>query len=841
MQSHFQEISTRKNFTLKNLNKKEAPISPIENKENISSNVLPSKNLLKDFEKIKELKIENPEKDCEKLNFKRINPENFEQELLKEVQEIISEINSLENDICLSNQITQEIISSSNFTENKNQADEKIDLLKNETNETNLITSENLHESIYSASPLFKKLNYEKEIIKNENYQNSPKLEIKISTEKNREISNENLEIKKNLFKTLFHKLDKLISMQSNELKDLLFTETYNFINSILNIYKNYNFSQSENFFKNNLKIYRNNKNEKNEFNNEEYHQKYITDNNPLLRDLLNLIIEICFEKLFISDLLNFLVKYQKENYLINIFLKKDLLKFNDYEDAIFILAEDLTRNLINIEFLFVLLKITCENNLTSLYPLFSVCIRKLIKQNFLQEAFILKNYLIKNFKLEISSLAINILLESLFKNERLDDAIVFFKEIQNADFTHSLSMILKRKKEFFKLSFISGINIVSYGILIKYLCKNNSVETALVHYEFLKSNNLIKDEIVFNLLIDGCAKSFNLDKIKVLYEDMNSLNIQPSIITFNSIIDAFIRAKDLNSAWKIFEEIKLLNQCTPDNFTYSTLFRGIRNSSHRNYLNKAILILEELSDSNFNKYTNDTISNNISHGKAKYYNNHDKNQKSLDAILINVLIDSCICLRDERNLTKIFFNSVEKKYKNISPDIITYNTFIKGCAQLGLFSEAQKAFEILLTKETEICPNDVSFNTMIDVYVRSEKVNLVWGLLELMKKYGINPDNFTYSTIIKGINKKSNFNNSKNNTITNNYFNKGLDSYDNKYENEEGDLQMAFKLFENVKLHSKPDEILYNCIMDACLRFDKIDKMMEYHEEMTKVYYSFN
>ena len=325
MQSHFQEISTRKNFTLKNLNKKEAPISPIENKENISSNVLPSKNLLKDFEKIKELKIENPEKDCEKLNFKRINPENFEQELLKEVQEIISEINSLENDICLSNQITQEIISSSNFTENKNQADEKIDLLKNETNETNLITSENLHESIYSASPLFKKLNYEKEIIKNENYQNSPKLEIKISTEKNREISNENLEIKKNLFKTLFHKLDKLISMQSNELKDLLFTETYNFINSILNIYKNYNFSQSENFFKNNLKIYRNNKNEKNEFNNEEYHQKYITDNNPLLRDLLNLIIEICFEKLFISDLLNFLVKYQKENYLINIFLKKDL------------------------------------------------------------------------------------------------------------------------------------------------------------------------------------------------------------------------------------------------------------------------------------------------------------------------------------------------------------------------------------------------------------------------------------------------------------------------------------------------------------------------------------
>ena len=76
------------------------------------------------------------------------------------------------------------------------------------------------------------------------------------------------------------------------------------------------------------------------------------------------------------------------------------------------------------------------------------------------------------------------------------------------------------------------------------------------------------------------------------------------------------------------------------------------------------------------------------------------------------------------------------------------------------------------------------------------------------MKENNIKPDNFTYSTIIKGLNKNSN----------------------NTKENE---LELAFKLFDNVKKNSKPDEILYNCIMDACLRFGKIEKMLEIYDTM--------
>ena len=392
-------------------------------------------------------------------------------------------------------------------------------------------------------------------------------------------------------------------------------------------------------------------------------------------------------------------------------------------------------------------------------------------------------------------------------------------------------------QNNFTKLSLNSGINLISYGILIKYLCKSNLIETAFVHYEYLKANNLIKDEVIFNLLIDGCSKTSNLDQIRNIYEDMLEFNIKPTMVTYNSILDSFVRAKDLNSAWKIFEDlIKFGN--SPDNFTYSTLFRGIRNPNQKSYLEKALNILDEMVQKNAN----------------------------IDVILVNVLIDSCICLKDEKHLTKIFDYAISGNYKNLNPDIITFNTFIKGCAQMNLFDKAFEAFEKMLSRAETITPNDVSFNTMIDVCVRSENISLVWGIVEKMKDYGIKPDNFTYSTIIKGINKKSNFNNlsgfrnsntnSKNNNNNhyyknhknsnssnnhygnsfNNNLNSGENNFASKERTDEGELEIAFKLFENVKMHSKPDEILYNCIMDACLRFEKIDKMMEFHDEMIRV-----
>lgn len=48
--------------------------------------------------------------------------------------------------------------------------------------------------------------------------------------------------------------------------------------------------------------------------------------------------------------------------------------------------------------------------------------------------------------------------------------------------------------------------------------------------------------------------------------------------------------------------------------------------------------------------------------------------------------------------------------------------------------------------------PNDISYNTMIDLAVRVDDLDKAWSYLEEMKLSNIQPDSFTQSTLIKGI-----------------------------------------------------------------------------------------
>ena len=67
---------------------------------------------------------------------------------------------------------------------------------------------------------------------------------------------------------------------------------------------------------------------------------------------------------------------------------------------------------------------------------------------------------------------------------------------------------------------------------------------------------------------------------------------IKPINITMNTIIEAFIRSNEIEKAWKIFGEMSK-NEIEPDNFTLSTLFRGIKTIKKNEYL-KGINLIKE-------------------------------------------------------------------------------------------------------------------------------------------------------------------------------------------------------------------------------------------------------
>lgn len=843
MQNTPQKKIQQMNFSWRKAGKVESQGCNIDNKENISLNVPENRIFKQQYQK-----ETTPDKISEKneinLVLEIIQKEISENILINDLFAILEEIRSekegaidpidesiFNKNIPSASYLISKLPIENDKISNLNCDDEISSVLNNENNNGNTcLINENPEYSILNSAL---KTDFDKFFTLNTTQGNNACISYDSKALYN-----------KSKFKSFFNKLSKFNSQLEDKLNSIAINlneeNCENFtIQSNSNIY-NPLFSNGKN--KNNNNNYILKLENLFAFDSDNYlYLKFNASNFSLLQE----ITELCLEKKFFAELSNFYLETSQEMIAFNYFALYKITEFYDYEDAVFSLAEHLTKFQQNTLVIFELMKHSSENNYHAFYPIFSVCIRKLIKKFLIQEALILVNYMIE-YKIEISTSAITLMIETLGKCNRMEEASEIFSKLQkynpvnafpknyiNSNYnTHSPNTVNgddsncdmktninnaadsnSKITYFSKLSLNSGINIITYGVFIKYLCKNNLMEVALLHYDYLKQNKLIKDEIIFNLLIDGCGKTSNSEKISSIFEDMQELGIKPSIVTFNSIIDAYVRAKNLKSAWKTYETSISLG-ITPDNFTYSTLFRGIRHPSQGEYLKKALSILNELTNQ----------------------------EQSIDIILINVLIDSCISMKDETNLILIFDNTINKVYKNLTPDIITFNTFIKGCAQLNLFEEAYKAYTNMIGMLNLIQPNDVTFNTMIDVCVRNKKINLVWEILEKMKELKIQPDNFTYSTIIKGINKKTNLN-----SVTQN-MSKGY-PYANKEENEtelnqdrdeEADLDIAFKLFDNVKKSGTPDEILYNCIMDACLRFGKIQKMMEYHSDMIKVLYFF-
>ena len=471
----------------------------------------------------------------------------------------------------------------------------------------------------------------------------------------------------------------------------------------------------------------------------------------------------------------------------------------------------------------------SCRYEIFCLYPILSTVLSILCKTNTSPACELLLN-LLYLYKINFSTSAINSYIDFLCRNNNLEEChellSYMVKYVPEYSLPKDIDVFLKEKygsnhlvkeegeKELnynFKINceknLISyGINIVSFGIYLKYLCKNDYLDLALFYYGQLNKNDILKDEVIYNLLLNGCSKKLDIKNLHRIYMDMINKGVSPNLITFNTIIDAFIRNKNTEKAFNIFNDM-IEQKISPDNFTLSTLFKGINKQEHYKYLTQGVEII-------------------------------NKNIYPVDIILINVLLDACIKLKDKKNFCEIFQNIIEKKYKNISPDLITYNTFIKGCSKFRLYDKVEFAFNHLInnSKETNIIPNDVTFNTLIDVYISQKNMDKVLKIVNMMQQYKIFPDNYTYTTIIKGLNKNSllkNNQNQMNNTspiTANNITTTNPEIFSNI------ELDLAFRLFNHVRQNSKPDEILYNCIMDACLRFNKIDKMLEMYQEMVQI-----
>lgn len=133
----------------------------------------------------------------------------------------------------------------------------------------------------------------------------------------------------------------------------------------------------------------------------------------------------------------------------------------------------------------------------------------------------------------------------------------------------------------------------------------------------------------------------------------------------------------------------------------------------------------------------------------------HDMERRSVnvDSLALNVVLATGVAA-DQLEAVANLIAEADQRTPPI-PDVVSYNTLVKGYAQRGNTSGASSTVDRM--KARGLMPNAITFNTAMDAAVRSGDAAAAWRLLADMQRVGLRPDKFTCSIIVKGLAKAPN------------------------------------------------------------------------------------
>jgi pentatricopeptide repeat protein len=196
------------------------------------------------------------------------------------------------------------------------------------------------------------------------------------------------------------------------------------------------------------------------------------------------------------------------------------------------------------------------------------------------------------------------------------------------------------------------------------------------------------------------------------------------------------------------------------------------------------------------------------------------KSQLTADINTYNNLLNSCFVTGSFEAADKLVEEMFD--FVHIQPDLSTFNILLKGisckidcttdpCEKSKLVKVMDNTLEDI-KKTNNLKVNLITVNTTLDILIKSNEIKRAWDLFDNMKEeYGLEPDKFSYSTIIKAL----------------------------KFELDSTKLERAFGILEYLKEKSSTaanDEIIFNCLIDVCLRLNLIDKAEKVFSEMKEL-----
>merc|ERR1719321_425320 len=121
---------------------------------------------------------------------------------------------------------------------------------------------------------------------------------------------------------------------------------------------------------------------------------------------------------------------------------------------------------------------------------------------------------------------------------------------------------------------------LVTYSSLVKGYSLAGDVRRGFKVFEEMKSSGkLVPDEIMYNVLLDGCAKETLVDEALKLLQSMQDSGIAPSNHTLSILVKLLGRAKRVKEAFKVVDDLTAQHGLRPNIQVYTCLIQACLNN----------------------------------------------------------------------------------------------------------------------------------------------------------------------------------------------------------------------------------------------------------------------
>jgi len=168
----------------------------------------------------------------------------------------------------------------------------------------------------------------------------------------------------------------------------------------------------------------------------------------------------------------------------------------------------------------------------------------------------------------------------------------------------------------------------------------------------------------------------------------------------------------------------------------------------------------------------------------------------AIDATAYNCVLEVCVVCGHLESADKL----LKRMESKAQVDVVSYNTYLKILFANGLRDKVITTLQAMRSRGLR--PNVVTYNSLVKDAVMRQDLPGAWKFIDDMEKEGTKPDAFTCSILMKGV----------------------------KHTSCAEDVDAIIDLINRAKV--TPDEVLVNCLLDACVRLRNIPRLTQVLEQ---------